>query len=166
MLPESSLRYPGEQATSNDIRLLADEYRQAACALERLGRRGQPLSRSPFRLLAIHAIELYLNAFLMHHGYAPTNIRGMQHDLAKRANVAIENGLTLRKLTAAHLRTLAENREYLVTRYEPELSGTISQINRLSATLDQVAREVTKALARTASPKRRQSEAQISASPQ
>lgn len=146
MLAESEKLYPGELATSGEIRLLADEYRKAAHLLKQLGRTSQPLSRAPFRLSAIHAIELYLNALLVHRGYAPREIRGMQHDLAKRTGLAIANGLRLRSRTTAHLNSLAENREYLVTRYGPELRGTISQINRLEATLNEVSRKVTELL--------------------
>jgi hypothetical protein len=36
------------------------------------------------------------------------------------------------------------NREYLVTRYGPEMTSTASQINRLTATLEEVAIKVTK----------------------
>lgn len=142
--PEKS--YPGELANSGEIRLLADEYRKAAHHLRQLGRAGAPLSRAPFRLSAIHAIELYLNALLLHCGYAPSEIRRMQHDLAERTDLALASGLRLRLRTATHLKALAENREYLVTRYGPELSGTISQINRLEATLAEVSRKVTEML--------------------
>ena len=37
---------------------------------------------------------------------------------------------------------MAGNREYLVTRYGPEMTATTSQINRLTATLDEVANKV------------------------
>jgi hypothetical protein len=53
------------------------------------------------------------------------------------------SGLVLRKRTVAHLNKLTESREYLVTRYGPELSTSLSQINRLMATLEEVARKVT-----------------------
>jgi len=147
MPAESQKLYPGELATSGEIRLLADEYRNAAYLLRPLGRAGEPLSRAPFRLSAIHAIELYLNALLLQRGYPASVIRGMQHDLAERTQLAVANGLGLRSRTAAHLQALAENREYLVTRYGPELSGTISPINRLEATLDEVSKKVTEMLA-------------------
>lgn len=143
---ESPKPYPGEIATPGEIRLLADEYRKAAHLLQQLGRAGEPLSRAPFRLSAIHAIELYLNALLLHRGYAPSEIRRMQHDLAERTGLAIANGLRLRSRTAAHLNALAQNREYLVTRYGPESSGTASQINRLEATLEEVLKKVTEML--------------------
>jgi hypothetical protein len=146
MPPEISSPYPGELATPAEIRCLADEYRKAAQLLLQLGRSGRPLSRAPFRLSAIHAIELYLNALLLHSGLEPNQIRGLQHDLAKRASFAAEAGLKLRSRTAAHLTTLARSREYLVTRYGPELTGTVSQINRLQATLEEVAKKVTQLL--------------------
>jgi len=126
---------------------LAEEYRKAAHLLLQLGRRGDPLSRAPCRLSAIHAIELYLNALLLFMGQETTRIRGLQHNLAARSEMAIANGLQLRKRTAAHLSAMAGNREYLVTRYGPEMTATISQINRLTATLDEVANKVSAMMA-------------------
>ncbi|MDB5460335.1 MAG: hypothetical protein JWO72_2076 [Caulobacteraceae bacterium] len=72
----------------------------------------------------------------------------MQHNLAARTELAIASGLRLRLRTAAHLRALAENREYLMTRYEPERTGTASQMNRLAATLEEVAMKVTAVICR------------------
>jgi hypothetical protein len=72
----------------------------------------------------------------------------MQHDLAQRAEWARLCGLQLRKRTAAHLSAMMGNREYLVTRYGPEMTSTASQINRLTATLEEVANKVT-AIVRT-----------------
>jgi hypothetical protein len=135
--------YPGEQAAPDDIWRLADEYRKAAHHLLTLGRRGDPLSRAPCRLSAIHAIELYLNALLLRQGHGASRIRGMQHNLAVRTELAMAGGLRLRKRTEAHLRTMTNDREYLVTRYGPEMNATVSQINRLTATLEEVATKVT-----------------------
>ena len=134
--------YPGESATPEQILKLAEEYRKAAHLLLQLGRRGDPLSRAPYRLSAIHAIELYLNALLLFMGQETSRIRGLQHNLAARSEVAIANGLQLRKRTAAHLSAMVGNREYLVTRYGPEMTATTSQINRLTATLEEVATKV------------------------
>lgn len=139
--------YPGESATAEQILRLAEEYRKAAHLLLQLGRRGDPLSRAPCRLSAIHAIELYLNALLLFRGQETSRIRGLQHDLAARTQMAIANGLQLRKRTAEHLSAMAGNREYLVTRYGPEMTATISQINRLTATLDEVANKVSAMMA-------------------
>ncbi|MER9545693.1 hypothetical protein NKI72_27205 [Mesorhizobium sp. M0437] len=136
-------KYPGELASPLQVHELAEEYRKAATMLLRLGRPGKPLTRAPFRLSAIHAIELYLTALLLHRGRSPNQIRKMQHDLSARTELALEAGLRLRAKTAQHLHSLSQNREYLVTRYGPELAATASQINRLTATLDEVAAKVT-----------------------
>ncbi|MGX5830100.1 hypothetical protein [Mesorhizobium sp. 43Arga] len=136
-------KYPGELASPQQVHALAEEYRRAASLLLQLGRPGKPLTRAPFRMAAIHAIELYLTALLLHFGLNPNQIRKMQHDLSSRAEHAMEARLSLRTKTAKHLQSLSQNREYLVTRYGPELAATASQINRLTATLDEVATKVT-----------------------
>jgi hypothetical protein len=134
--------YPGTTATKEQVLRLAEEYRKAAQVLQKLARPGVPISRAPFRLSAIHAIELYLNALLLSGGHDQTCIRGMQHNLAARSKLAVARGLRLRKRTMAHLETMTGNREYLVTRYGPEMTATVSQVNRLTATLDEVADKV------------------------
>jgi hypothetical protein len=69
-------------------------------------------------------------------------IRGLQHDFATRTELAIAGGLNLRRRTILYLRGLSETREYLITRYDPGLSAA-SQLNRLAATLEEVAEKVT-----------------------
>ena len=134
--------YPGSSAGVEEIMQLADEYCRAAQALRKCGRKGKPLSRAPFRLCAVHAIELYLNALLLHLGDKPEQIRGRKHDLAARTRPALEGGLKLRERTAGHLIKMTETREYLVSRYDPEMSSTLSRINRLEATLNEVGKKV------------------------
>lgn len=134
--------YPGSSASVEEIVHLAREYQAAAGTLLLNARRGKPLTRAPARLCAIHAIELYLNAFLLSLGDTPEKIRSRRHDLAERASLAREHGLRLRKKTAEHLIRLSEDREYLVSRYGPELASTLSQVNRLMATLEEVAKKV------------------------
>lgn len=133
--------YPGETATPRQMLQLADEYRRGAEALASNGRRGQPLSRAPYRLLAIHAIELYLNALLLAVGRPPADVRALQHDLGSRAEAALAARLGLRMRTVAHLRRLSETREYLVTRYDPQ-GAAGSELNRLAATLAEVGGKV------------------------
>ncbi|WP_245478528.1 hypothetical protein [Mesorhizobium sp. M4B.F.Ca.ET.049.02.1.2] len=65
-------KYPGELASPQQIHELAEEYRKAAHQLLPLGRAGKPLTRAPFRLSAIHAIELYLTALLLHRTHTGT----------------------------------------------------------------------------------------------
>ena len=74
-------------------------------------------------------------------------MRKLQHNLFARADLARKDGLTLRKRTIEHLQSLSTAREYLVSRYAPELAKTMSmsQLNRLEATLDEVAGKVSKA---------------------
>jgi hypothetical protein len=134
--------YPGALASPSEVLQLATEYHEAAQLLATRGRRGQPISRAPYRLAAIHAVELYLNAFLLHSGLGHGRVRGLQHDLAARTDLSLERGLQLRKRTATHLRTMTAAREYLASRYGPELSSSLSQLNRLSATLGEVAGKV------------------------
>jgi hypothetical protein len=141
--------YPGEDAKPEEVLRLAGQYLLAANALLPLRQRGNPLSLAPFRLLAIHAIELHLNALLLAKGHQSTKVRGMQHNLAARTDIAIALGLVLRKRTAQHLRSLSETREYLVSRYDPGLSVT-SEINRLSATLNEVASKISAVIRRQA----------------
>ena len=133
--------YPGEKATAPQIFSLADEYRRSAEALLTIGRNGAPLSWAPYRLVAIHAIELYLNAYLIAAGHSQASVRALQHNTASRAQLATVANLHLRKRTAAHLQYLSDNREYLVARYDPS-PVSVSQLNRLHATLKEVAQKV------------------------
>jgi HEPN domain-containing protein len=140
--------FPGETATPRQIASLADEYRHAADALLGTVRRGQPLSRAPYRFVAIHALELYLNALLLAAGKPPVALRRMHHDLASRTELAMTARLILRKRTLAHLAALSEGREYLTTRYDPAAPQG-SELNRLAATLAEVAEKVTTFLENT-----------------
>lgn len=138
--------YPGSSASAEEIVLLATEYHQAALTLLQNARKGIPLSRAPSRLCAIHAIELYLNAFLLCLGDTPKQIRSRQHNLSERTTVAVDRGLRLRKKTAEHLVKMSEDREYLVSRYGPEMASSLSEVNRLIATLEEVGKKVKSAV--------------------
>jgi hypothetical protein len=140
-------KYPGELATARQVQALAEEYRKASHVLLPHSRKGKPLTRAPFRLTAIHAVELYLNAFLLQCGHEACRIRSLQHDMWARTELALAGGLRLRQRTVDHLRALGVSREYLVTRYGPELASTTSQVNRLTATLEEVAKKVTAVVA-------------------
>lgn len=147
MTDQAIVCYPGEAATAAEVVALANEYRIAAQLLVQNGRPGEPRSRAPFRMVAIHAVELYLNAFLLRSGHSAGEVRGLQHNLAARADLAVELGLVLRKRTRTreHLHAMSQSREFLVTRYVP--SGTsLSEINRLQATLTEVAQKASGAI--------------------
>ena len=115
-------------------------YAAAIVVFENLPANGS-LSYAPARLISIHAIELYLNAFLRHQGVTPDQIRGRMHNLADPGFVTT---LNLKKKTASHLITMTEKREYLISRYAPELTSQHTQLNRLVATLEEVMTKVTK----------------------
>lgn len=72
----------------------------------------------------------------------------MQHDVSRKAMAATSRGLSLRKLTEAHLAKLVDNREYLVMRYEPAWDTMVSQVNRLMATLDELERKIAPVISR------------------
>lgn len=133
-----TFNFPGSEAEPSSLLNMAEQYRQAAEALRPLGRRRKPITFAPYRLLAIHAIELHLNALLRAAGYSAVTIRGFQHNMAKRTEAALAAGLVLKQRTIQHLRSLSETREYLVTRYDPALSSA-SELTRLKATLEEVA---------------------------
>jgi hypothetical protein len=92
--------------------------------------------------VAIHSVELFLNAYLLANGIEPDAVRGMQHNLAQRTKLAIKAGLKLKKRTAEHLHALTATREYLVARYVPAKQEAVSQVNRLQATLKEIAEKV------------------------
>jgi hypothetical protein len=92
-------------------------------------------------MVAIHAIELYLNALLLHSGLDAKAIRGLQHNLAARAERAGAVRLGLRKRTLSHLQSLSDRREFLTTRYEPG-EASLSELNRLQATMSEIATKV------------------------
>lgn len=99
-------------------------------------------------MCAIHAIELYLNAFLRHEGVTPEEIRGRLHDLAEATFV---DKLKLRKKTAQHLEAMTAKREYLISRYAPERAKEHTELTRLAATLAEVMKKVGKHLHSTSS---------------
>ena len=148
MSVEGQKFYPGCEALADELLELAGEYGRAAELLRPAGRRKAPLSYVPYRLLAIHAVELYLNAYLLTKGNTAASLRGLQHNLAERTRSAEKADLKLRKLTSLHLRKMTENREYLVVRYDAAQVGTVSQLNRLEATLTEVAEKVETAMGR------------------
>ena len=139
--------YPGDHASPYEMNRLADFYRDAAHRCSGSILIGDPISAGPMRLLAIHSIELNLSAYLLLQGSPWPAIRKMGHDLTARLERATERGMVLRERTSAHIRAIARDREYLIARYGPDCLSTASQMNRLLATLEEVARKVSRAVA-------------------
>ena len=131
-----------DQSDPHVLISVAHHYRAAAIDLYQL-RLGKGLaSMSPVRLCALHAIELYLSAFVVASGFPAKPLRAFGHDLAVRATYAKGAGLNLRSKTFDHLSELTESREYLLSRYAPSLITSQSQINRVLATLREVSEKV------------------------
>ncbi|MEM8848611.1 MAG: hypothetical protein AAGE03_01115 [Pseudomonadota bacterium] len=139
-LPESSDDYPGATATPREILELALAYADAARSLLDAAGKDVPLSYAPARLCAIHATELFLNAFLRFEGTLPECIRARGHHLAYDH---FSDALRLKKKTAGHLVEMTDRREYLLCRYAPDLTSHHTPLNRLRATLDEVEKKVT-----------------------
>lgn len=138
--------YPGTEASVSTVVSLADAYWDAAHRLLPQIEKGRGVSSAPARLCAIQSIETYLNAFLLFHSLDRKLVRGLQHDLAERTRLAVEKGLSLRRRTAEHLIRLSDQRDYLVVRYGPEQLGDLSEINRMFATLKEIAEKVRAAI--------------------
>ncbi|RFB99138.1 hypothetical protein B5K11_01455 [Rhizobium leguminosarum bv. trifolii] len=143
-----SNEYPGSNAKPLEVLDLADAYSRASKLLFSEGQERVALSIAPARMCAIHAIELYLNAFLRHQGVAPEEIRARMHSLAEPMFVA---KLQLRKKTARHLEVMTAKREYLISRYAPDQAREHTELTRLTATLKEVMAKVGKHLHRTSS---------------
>ncbi|ANL26243.1 hypothetical protein AMC90_CH00362 [Rhizobium phaseoli] len=143
-----SNEYPGSNANPLEVLDLANAYSRASELLLRKGQKRVALSIAPARMCAIHAIELYLNAFLRHEGVTPEEIRGRLHDLSEATFV---DKLKLRKKTAQHLEAMTAKREYLISRYAPERAKEHTELTRLAATLAEVMKKVGKHLHSTSS---------------
>ncbi|MHA4735206.1 hypothetical protein [Ensifer adhaerens] len=126
---------------ARDVLNLATQYKAAAV---KLGENPSGPNHLPQRLLALHAVELYLDALLQARGLDDEPIHNFQHDLGEPARRAGAARLVLRKRTLAHLATLSSAQEYLIVRYAPELTSTLSQVNRVMTTLKEVSRKVPK----------------------
>jgi hypothetical protein len=146
------LPYPGSHASAREILNLAEAYRAAALTLFSTGCRGRSPAAAPARLCAVHAIELYLNAYLRKSGVPAEQIRSGRHDLGERVPQVAALGLTFRTKTARHLVRMTAAREYLIVRYGPEQACTVSETTRLTATLEEVAGKIRAKLASVVLP--------------
>lgn len=138
---------PDQEASAEALLAYAESYRAAATTLLTSDGR-DPLAAAPARYCALHAIELYLDAFLRGLGESPGRLRAHGHDLRVRAALAIARGLTLRRKTAQHLVRLSVERAHQIARYGPARPEPASETNRLAATLDEIARKVGDAIRR------------------
>lgn len=130
-----------------EVLRLATAYHAAAESLLAASGRAEAAEAAPARFLALHAIELYLDAFLRGLGESPGRLRAHGHDLRLRAALAIEGGLALRRKTALHLCQLTRDRAHAALRYGPARAAEPCELNRLRGSLDEIAAKVRAALA-------------------
>lgn len=131
--------YPGSNASASQILELANEYYEAAMTLSKKNEKESRLASAPARLCCIHAIELYLNAFLRHEGVPHKQIRALMHNLADPSLVV---KLKLKRKTSEHLTAITQKREYLISRYGPEMTAEQTEMSRLSSTLTEIMTKV------------------------
>ena len=124
--------------------LLAQTFHEAAGQLLAGGR----AVGAPGRVCAIHAIELYLSAFLAQGGMAEADIRRMGHDLASREAAVTQRGLRFKQRTAAHLAAMTREREYVALRYRRIRADALAPESRMLATLNEVSQKVRRSVAR------------------
>jgi hypothetical protein len=111
---------------------LAGNYRAAADHLFAAFRNGNRQFDLPARLCALHAVELYLHAFLRFRGVACGHIKARHHNLWHEEFC---HRLELDAKTSQHLKDLSENREYRAVRYPDGQQARLSQTNRMARTL-------------------------------
>jgi hypothetical protein len=134
---------PGDGMDAMSTLALAEEFAQASMSLRKFCRKGCLNSHAPFRFAALHAIELYLAAYLRFHGLDNSELRSTGHRLCDKLKCATNYGLSLGKKTQEHIAELTNKQEYLVVRYDSTLLPRLTQINRLEATRDELAAKVT-----------------------
>ena len=138
--------YPGADARAEEVIRLANHYRGAANDLLRLVEEKGARRVAPCRLCAVHAIELYLNAFLLKLGHPPERhprqrprprrAGGARQRRRSRAPAADGDPPGDDDAMAASISCCATTRAW------PRLAP----LNRLWATLDEIARKVTSAV--------------------
>jgi|OM-RGC.v1.024672236 hypothetical protein len=132
--PDAPVRTSTE-ATPHDVLVLAAKYAEAADCLFAEHRRSQSDLNLPARLCALHAVELYLHAFLRYRGASAKQLRtrnhGLWHDEFNRC-------LDLDAKTRQHLQDLSDQKAYLSVRYPNDPVQRPCPINRMERTLEAI----------------------------
>ena len=138
--------YPGDGASVEEVLALARSY--AAAARRLLSTKPMPklVARAPAHLCAVHAIELYLHAFLKHRGTIHSELRSMHHNVADMLDRAVKEGLVVDARTVEHIGRLVGKREYLVSRYAPDRLADLSHPDRILASLKAIGDHVPSAI--------------------
>jgi hypothetical protein len=135
--------YPGEKMSPGQMLALAHEYKRIAQSLDKLEIKSRPIALAPFRFAAIHAIELYINAYLLFRGVEARELRKINHDLVRRQIWAHELGLVLRSKTIERIGQIMLNREYLSARYSVCHVKNGLDFTQLEMVMSELAKKVT-----------------------
>jgi hypothetical protein len=133
--------YPGEDASPDELLRLAQTYSQAAIHLLHQTTPGVPMSLAPMRLCAFHSVELFLAAYLRAQGMPSAQVRAFRHDTSQMAGEAQKRGLGLKRKVEIRLQKVSANREYLVSRYDPNPLKSL-EANAIFATLNELEKKV------------------------
>lgn len=134
----------GADVEPQELLRLAGCYARAALRAQPVTN-GNQVNSAPSRLLLIHAIELYLTAYLRHCGVPHGDMLTLNHKLHERALRARENGLPLGDKTLRRLENVDNRQEYKAVRYAPAAYQQ-SPVNQLESILIDVQRKLEKAL--------------------
>jgi hypothetical protein len=147
----------GEIRPQDALRLAA-EYHAAAQIMRDRVRKGDALSQASFHFLALHSVELYLNALLLTFGHSAKDIRKLQHDFAGRCIAAGRTPLRLSQGTLSDLVRTTSAGEYRSRRYDTACVK-VSELNRREQTLREVAQKVTELVCPSQQPANAKSQA-------
>lgn len=105
----------GSGVTAYGALAIAEEYKRAA---ELLGADAMQSGRMPHRLLALHALERFLRAHLLHTGQTPEAIRDFRHDIEKMRVDCEAHGLRISKQSRHFITAVAAEGDYVRVRYD------------------------------------------------
>ncbi len=133
--PSPATAQADTEATPQDVLAVAGSYAEAADHLFAQHRTAKPDLNMPARLCALHAVELYLHAFLRFRGASAKQIRARSHSLWHEE---FNKVLDLDPKTRQHLQDLSSERVYVSVRYPIDHVSRPCPINRMERTLEAV----------------------------
>jgi HEPN domain-containing protein len=131
--------YPGDHIDGVALLGMAKSYHEAADRLRAALTPCKNGDYAPWRLLALHAIELYLSAAMLRHDHDMAVVRSSSHDLEKKLNLLLKDGMRFSEKTCHVLRLVSQDRHYVRARYAPDMVKEMMPITRLNAALSDVA---------------------------
>jgi len=124
-----------------DLIALANEYAKCANALNGLRKQNRRLQSAPHRFAALHAIDLYLNACLIHLGKGLKHTKSLQHNFYVKFELLELEGFVLKQRFKTYLKLLTDSGEYTQTRYSFHTVSDELSIPQLQALLREIAKK-------------------------